>query len=45
MQAATPCLAEQAFVCGVIHDVGKIAMAVKIPEEMVAMLTMLEEKR
>lgn len=45
MLAATPRLAEQAFVCGVIHDVGKIAMAVKLPEEMVAMLTMMEEKQ
>jgi HD-like signal output (HDOD) protein len=39
--AATPSLAEQAFVCGIIHDVGKIAIADQLPEEMAAMLAMI----
>ncbi len=34
-------LAEQAFVCGIIHDVGKIAIADKLPEEMEEMLGLI----
>lgn len=37
-------LAEQAFVCGIIHDVGKIAIADKLPAELVAMLELIEKK-
>lgn len=44
MQVASPQLAEQAFVGGIIHDVGKIAMASKLPEEMATMLALMEQK-
>jgi HD-like signal output (HDOD) protein len=40
----SPQLAEQAFVCGVIHDVGKIAMADKLPAEMAAMLALVNDQ-
>ncbi len=39
-----PALAEQAFVCGIIHDVGKIAIADKLPEELVAMIRLISDK-
>lgn len=44
MVAASPQLAEQAFVCGVIHDVGKIAIADKLPEELAAMMALIKDK-
>lgn len=37
-------LAEQAFVCGIIHDVGKIAIADKLPAELATMLELVEKK-
>ncbi len=39
-----PALAEQAFVCGIIHDVGKIALADMLPEEMAAMIALITDK-
>lgn len=42
--AGTPTLADQAFVCGIIHDVGKIAIADKLPEELAAMLELISAK-
>lgn len=44
MLAGAPQLAEQAFVCGIIHDVGKIAMADKLPEELAAMIELIRNK-
>lgn len=45
MLAGSPQLADQAFVCGVIHDVGKIAIADKLPEELAAMMALIQEKQ
>ncbi len=44
MLAASPQLADQAFVCGIIHDVGKIAMADKLPEELARMMALIRDK-
>ncbi len=43
--ARTPALAEQAFVGGIIHDIGKIAMADRLPAEMARMMTLIKEKK
>ncbi len=44
MLAGSPQLAEQAFVCGIIHDVGKIAIADNLATEMAAMIELISSK-
>ncbi|MFZ5775250.1 MAG: HDOD domain-containing protein [Thermodesulfobacteriota bacterium] len=38
-------LAEQAFLCGIIHDVGKIAITQNLPNEMAEVLTRMHEAK